>query len=63
MPERIRNLYIGDGYFELTKDVIDMLPYNIKYIMVRAYSTKPDQDLLSLLDKHLDKHRSVTRSK
>ena len=62
MPERIKSLYIGDGYFELTKDVIDMLPYNIKYIMVRAYPTKPDQDLLSLLAEHLDKHRSAPAS-
>lgn len=59
MPERIKFLYIGDGYFKLTKDVINMLPYNIKYIRVRACPTKPDQDLLSLLDKH----RSATRSK
>ena len=62
MPERIRFLFIGDYHFKLTKDVIDMLPYNIKYIMVRAYPTKPDQDLLSLLDEHLDKHRSAPAS-
>ena len=53
MPERIRNLYIGDGYFELTKDVIDMLPYNIKYIkVITLYGRQPDQKLLSLLDRH-----------
>ena len=53
MPERIKSLYIGDGYFELTKDVIDMLPYDIKYIMVSTlYGRQPDQKLLSLLDRH-----------
>ena len=34
MPERIKFLFIGDYHFKLTKDVIDMLPYNIKYISV-----------------------------
>ena len=53
MPERIKSLYIGDGYFELTKDVIDMLPYNIKYIKVsKLYGRQPDQKLLSLLNRH-----------
>ena len=53
MPERIKSLYIGDGYFELTKDVIDMLPYNIKYIGVStSYGRQPDQKLLSLLNRH-----------
>lgn len=53
MPERIKFLYIGDGYFEPTKDVIDMLPYDIKYIKVSTlYGRQPDQKLLSLLDRH-----------
>ena len=53
MPKWIKFLYIGDGYFELTKDVIDMLPYNIKYIGVStSYGRQPDQKLLSLLDRH-----------
>ena len=52
MPERIKFLYIGDGYFELTKDVIDMLPYDIKYIRVISSDGQPDEELLSLLDRH-----------
>ena len=52
MPERIKSLYIGDGYFELTKDVIDMLPYDIKYIRLISSDGQPDEELLSLLDRH-----------
>ena len=52
MPERIKFLFIGDGYFKLTKDVIDMLPYDIKYIRVISSDGQPDEDLLSLLDRH-----------
>ncbi len=52
MPERIKYLYIGDGYFDLTKDVIDMLPYDIQYIKVVSTYEQPDQKLISLLSGH-----------
>ena len=60
MPERIKSLYIGDGYFELTKDVIDMLPYNIKYISVISLDGQPyDEELISLLDRHRSADGSI----
>ena len=53
MPERIKFLFIGDYHFKLTKDVIDMLPYNIKYISVISSDGQPyDEELISLLDRH-----------
>ena len=60
MPERIRFLFIGDYHFKLTKDVIDMLPYNIKYISVISSDGQPyDEELISLLDRHRSADGSI----
>ena len=60
MPERIKFLFIGDYHFKLTKDVIDMLPYNIKYISVISLDGQPyDEELISLLDRHRSADGSI----
>ena len=60
MPERIRFLFIGDYHFKLTKDVIDMLPYNIKYISVISLDGQLyDEELISLLDRHRSADGSI----
>ena len=60
MPERIKFLFIGDYHFKLTKDVIDMLPYNIKYISVISLDGQLyDEELISLLDRHRSADGSI----
>lgn len=54
MPEHIRNLYIGDGFFNLSKETIDLLPYDIQYIKVRMFNkTDYNPEIIKLLKSHV----------